>query len=853
MLLQLSGCTVDLDTGEVVGPRPGRLSPRERTLLAYLAAQPHTEVPREELLHDVFGYHRNARSRAVDKAMSSLRRKVEVDGSAPEHLRTTAGGYVFLPEAPRQALRSNAFLGREEELQILLQQVAETGLCTVVGTPGVGKSRLASEVLARCSHGVRLHCDLREVLTEADLLLTVAQALRCPPAPNSRALGEQIAAALGALDRGVLLLDGFERLVEHRGWVRQWRAASAHLTLLVTSQCPLGLEGERLVRVAPLAPEDGASMLQARAAERGVVLIRNAAVAELAERLDHLPLALELAAARLDIFTPAELVERLGQRLDLLRNPVADAPPHQATLRGMLDAAFSMCTPAEMTAFAELGVFVGPFDLAAAEAVLSRPEDGRLVSDVFAELVHRSLVHRSADASQASCSSTYQLLETLQVYAGEQLQGLGEVRIRELEAAHGRHYAMRVCPHGPMAVRDTAADAAGYARWRSNLLAAHQRALLRSDAKVGLCLAEGLWTVMSLSGSATQQQELLEEALTLPLDLRGQTWLRVLWGMNLIHVDVPSSIELLQQAVVDARSAGDAELECRALRVLIAGLGIAGRTEEALWCGERALSLVQQGVLAGTVRHTLAQLNYDLGRAEEALAMNEAGLRDFVEGAHATGIAHSHQLEGMILCFLGQYEEATSSLESARQRYRALGWEAQALRSEGTLAWVDGCCGQVERAIATHRRVADAYGAIGATRGRVAYLLNLTSCLLDLSRVEEAREVLAELGQAAGATGRDFVATAGRLEARCHLAEGFPHQALQRLGPRTESPSLAELLLRAEVHLELSNLEVANTLIEEVEDRMRGQPFSDQSRHRRDLAALTERLRDRSGACSREG
>ena len=220
--------------------------------------------------------------------------------------------------------------------------------------------------------------------------------------------------------RILLVLDNVERVVEAGPELNRWLAAAPDAKILATSRIPFRLAGEQEYPVPPLPGEAAVELFaeRARAIRPDFVLNGNRAlVAEICARLDDLPLAIELAAARVKLLPPAKLLERLDQRLPVLTGGARDAPERHRTLRAAIDWSFGLLDLDEQTLFARLSVFAGGFTLEAAEAVCDAPLDG------LASLVEKSLLTQRQGTGG---DPRFTLLETVREYAREQLEQRGE-------------------------------------------------------------------------------------------------------------------------------------------------------------------------------------------------------------------------------------------------------------------------------------------------------------------------------------------------------------------------------------------------------------------------------------------
>ena len=322
-------------------------------------------------------------------------------------------------------------IGREDDCARLEKLVAAGGSVTLVGPGGVGKTRLVRELVDwRAEHG--------EVIPFAQL------ADMAPDASDdaiAAALGyESVEAAVVSLAEqpGIVVLDNCEHLVEVvRRVVESLHAAVEGVVVVTTSRVPLGISGEQLLPVAPLGlPSPGGHDAAAapsvelfldRAHAAGASLEPDAAVladvGELCRRLDGLPLAIELAAARTRAIAPADLLEAVDERLQLLRRTTSSGDRHDS-MRAAIEISTSLLSAHELTFFRRLGVFTGSFDLGLAHAVAGDPRGGRLETlDMLATLVDRSLV----TAETVDRLTRYRLLELLREHAVEELRRAGEL------------------------------------------------------------------------------------------------------------------------------------------------------------------------------------------------------------------------------------------------------------------------------------------------------------------------------------------------------------------------------------------------------------------------------------------
>lgn len=321
------------------------------------------------------------------------------------------------------------FLGRERELAKVVDLLArdDVRLVTLTGPGGIGKTRLALQAAAEASERFPdgVYWVQLSPLRDAGLVLpTIAQALDLTEQPG-RSLVQTLVAVL-ATKRIVLLVDNAEHLLPEVAGELAALLAVDGPTLLVTSRERLQLRAEHLYPVPALEERDAVALFVTRAAALDVSVGPSAAVAHLCERLDELPLALELAAARTPLFSVEQLLDRVGQRLDLLKGG-RDSDPRQRTLRTTIEWSHDLLSPSEQALFRRLCVFVGGCSYDAAEGVCGADPD------TLQSLIDKSLLRRR----DVEFGSRYWMLETIREHAAERLDASGEAdRLRGDHAAH---------------------------------------------------------------------------------------------------------------------------------------------------------------------------------------------------------------------------------------------------------------------------------------------------------------------------------------------------------------------------------------------------------------------------------
>jgi predicted ATPase len=311
------------------------------------------------------------------------------------------------------------FLGREQEVDHVatLLRRPEVRLVTLTGPGGSGKTRLALQAAASAGddydHGV--WWVPLSALVDPTLVDAAA----------SQALGSEDVLAEAVGDKRLLLvLDNFEHLVDAAPNMAETIVSCPHLTVLVTSREPLHVDGEWEFAVDPLREREAVALFLQRATAVRSDFSANGEVAEICRRLDCLPLAIELAAARVKVLELPALLERLEQRLPLLAGGSRSAPERQRTLRATIAWSYELLTPEEQATFARLAVFAGGCTLEAAEEICGADVDA------IASLVDKSLVRHSGDR--------YWMLQTIREYAAELLDESGEAGA--VRGRHAEHY-----------------------------------------------------------------------------------------------------------------------------------------------------------------------------------------------------------------------------------------------------------------------------------------------------------------------------------------------------------------------------------------------------------------------------
>jgi len=714
---------------------------------------------------------------------------------------------------PRHALpeEQDAFVGRDVELEAIDRWLGGvTRVLTLLGAGGMGKTRLAVRYGWRSRErwpGGVWFCDLADARSRDGIAAAVAGTLGVPPGKGDPS--DQVGHAIAGRGRCLLILDNFEQLVRHAAdTVGAWTRAAAEATFLVTSRERLNLRGEQTQLIEPLSIESGVELFaeRARSQRPGLELPGQEleSVREVVRLVDAIPLAIELAAARMRILTPAQIAEHMRDRFRLLGG---GAGGRHASLQAVLDASWELLRPWEQAALAQCAVFEGGFTLEAAEAVLDlgRSRHRPWAVDVVQALFDKSLLRSWVPVSPGrACLATarFGMFASVQDYAlrklmdGHAIRGASGPRAaRSAHERHGRWYARL----GSEAAIEALDRHEGLQRRHAmeqeleNLIAACRRGASRGDGAQGAAHYRAAWAILERRGP-----------LDLAVDL-GMTVLRV----KLEPVDRARVLDTLGQA------------EWRS-----------GRLEEARARCDAALAIhrrLRDQRSEGRTLRRLGELLREQGHLEEGRARIEAAL----EVARGVG---DRQTEALALNSLGNSHR--DELDASRVRYqealaifRAVGdrrWEGAVLSNLGFLHFEQGLVEEaramMEAALAICRETGDRY-LEGVLLGNFG-LVNQEAGRKDEARacLDAALALLGETGHrhfewfylgALGNLDRDE----GRMnEARARLEKAIA--MLGEMGSRGNEGILQGFL--GDLHLEEGRREEAGRALSRAEALLRG-------------------------------
>jgi predicted ATPase/class 3 adenylate cyclase len=580
-------------------------------------------------------------------------------------------------------------IGRAQELSELQDLLlGPARLVTITGPGGIGKTRLALQAAA----------ELVDEFRDGTFWVALAP-LRDPalvPAAIAQALGIESEAASDAADladylhgrRLLLLLDNAEHLPEVADLVATLLGDARDARVLVTSRAPLHLAFEHEYVLDSLELSDAVEFFLARARSVRRNLEADETVELICRRLDRLPLALELAAARAKLLSPRAILERLDHRFSLLTGGPRDAPDRQRTLRATIDWSFDLLEESDQRLFGAFSVFVGGANAEAAEAVCGAELDD------LAALVDHSLLKPIGD-------DRFLMLETLREYAEE---GLGDRD--DIEERHARWYldlAMRL--DRELWRTADANVATQFDADQGNFRLALTRFLARGEIEEAARLAASLWLFWRLSSSVTEGSRLLRDVLRRGERLPPELLAPVLHGaghLSWIEGRPEEAEELVQRAVALLRELADTESLAWAvmtLAVIAANTGDADRAEKTYVDAIELFRSVgaDRGVAYGL--NDLGLLALQRGDLAEAKALFEESERLCEVVGDVWGRANAVVGQGDVTHELGNMDEAELLYRSALTQAERIGAQASCAECLEGLAATAADRGDAERAV----------------------------------------------------------------------------------------------------------------------------------------------------------
>ena len=622
------------------------------------------------------------------------------------------------------------FIGRGHELTELGRLIGATRLLTLTGAGGSGKTRLAREAAAsEAGKFARIAwVDLAPIADPATIAGEVATTLHIPDRGGRPT--EALIATIGDTSM-LLVLDNCEHLVDATAELaEQLLRTCPRLSILATSREALGIPSETAWLVPPLGGVEAVQLFveraQASLASFELTDANANAVRDICRRLDGIPLAIELAAARIRVLSPEQIASRLNDAFRLLTTGSRTALPRQRTLRGTMDWSYGLLEHREQSLLCRLAVFAGSFSLEAAESVcVGDPLEAEDILDGVAALVDKSLLVMNAGEGAAR----YHLLETVRQYGLERLNEHGG--LAAYQARHAQHYlefAERFAPlliggeHEPGLLarisveHDNLRDASV---WAASDPSRAEQALRFADALFWYWYGTGYWYG---SGQFTQAREQIARALQSAPDADPILRARALAADGLSALaqgDYEDSRRSFDASLTLFRAHGDATSVAFVLSKLGASYIMLGDTVLAGTLLDESFEIAKPlplSILHSFIRFWRGWAAIVRGELQLAREMFEDGVRFGRKISHRTSFAHSCAMLGKVLCKLGEYDEAYARLSDGLRIHLEIGdgW--------GLALDLEGLAGLAM----ARERFADGVrlmGAVDALRERIAIAL----------------------------------------------------------------------------------------------------------------------------------
>lgn len=585
-----------------------------------------------------------------------------------------------------------SFIGRERELEEVNELLTKTRMLTLTGSGGCGKTRLALQVAADQVEGFEDGVWLVDLASIRDPAL-VTGAFGSTLGVHEQKEVDSLQVLINRLKSQTVLIivDNCEHLIADSATVsNSLLKGCPSLKVMATSREPLGVPGETTYRVPSLSLPKENSPLELEALpqfeavrlfiERAVKSRPNfkisnenaSAVVHICSRLDGIPLAIELAAARIRVLTPQQISDGLAHRFHLLTGGSRTVMPRQQTLQASVDWSYQLLTDAEGSLLDSLSVFSGGFTLDSGEAVCSyEGVEPHQVLDLLGRLVDKSLVIVDDDQGQAA---RYRLLETIRQYAMERL--VEKERVEALRTRHMYHFV----EFGKLHLEDASTLAAGVPREIQpevdNFRAAVEWAAHLQDREVVIRLATHLSWILSALGQRREAANLLERALEsdsdVPLDVLSRAW--NVKGWVRLWFDVGRTALACGEKALELAEEAREDGLAMAARALIAQAAFMARDSDRL----QTLTVeLERSAQSGSFEHIFAislraSAALDSGNLSDSKALFEEALELSKSSGNLMMVAYSQQHIGWSAIWLGDFDQAVEYLEASRESFELL-------------------------------------------------------------------------------------------------------------------------------------------------------------------------------------
>ncbi|MEO5952995.1 MAG: tetratricopeptide repeat protein [Chloroflexia bacterium] len=647
-----------------------------------------------------------------------------------------------LPVAPTH------LIGREQEIARLRELLwhNKTRILTLVGPPGIGKTRLAQELAATLQDDFKdgmAYIPLASVLDPELLPATLAAGLGIKES-SKHSLIETLQDTLR--DKQLLLvLDNFEQIAEAAGVVTSLLSVAPQLKVLVTSRTPLHLRGEKLLSVPPLALPDLQHMPaynelaeieavalfveRAQDAQNNFELTsENAAlVAAICNQLDGIPLAIELAAAKIRLLSLPQLLARLEHRLSILTGGPRDAPMHQQTLRQSIESSYMLMNSDGQKLFRQLGIFLGPFTLEAAEEVTDTDIEG------MEAILDQSLLRRQADGVMVGDGEAlFSMLSSIREYAREKLDAQGETDSTALK--HTRYYLKLVLAAEPeLSTANQKLWVNRLAASYADIRAAFNWSLKNGEIALALHMAGTLWRYWYVTGEFSDGRRWLELALGCGSDQPPEMRALVLHGIGTLaerQNDLAAAESYLLESIAIRQHSGNKHALANTLNSIGTVYYSQGSAEKAETAYRQALALHEElgeKEDMARIQGNLAMVYYSRGEYERASAILEETLAMRRELRFQVHIASALNNLALLMLLLGDYERSLTYSEDAVALDFELGDQMGRAFSLGNLGHAARRLGQYERAQSALAESFLLFTNMGDKRNQAASLLRLAA------------------------------------------------------------------------------------------------------------------------------